>query len=122
MILKNTRFCRCSLKPKLHTITSILRAANFNLIVLDNEAIGRLYVYRQIDEIKIIDIALLPNYCKRGIGSEFLNELITEAKQKSVPLRIHVEQNNPALNLYQRLGFKQVGASGIYYLMEVNNT
>ncbi|MEE9411953.1 MAG: GNAT family N-acetyltransferase [Methylococcales bacterium] len=94
-------------------------AASFNLVILDDEAIGRLYVYRQRDEIKIIDIALLPNYCRRGIGGGLLRNLIAEATQKSLPLRIHVEQNNPALNLYQRLGFKQAGTNGLYYLMEV---
>jgi ribosomal protein S18 acetylase RimI-like enzyme len=94
--------------------------ASFNLIVLDVESIGRFYVDRQNVEIRIIDIALLPHYCNRGIGTELLSELIAEAKQQSVPLRIHVEHNNPALNLYQRMGFKKVKDTGVYFLMEAN--
>jgi ribosomal protein S18 acetylase RimI-like enzyme len=49
-----------------------------------------------------------------------LNKLIAEAKQQAVPLRIHVEHNNPALNFYQRLGFREVENTGVYLLMELN--
>ena len=34
------------------------------------------------------------------------------------PLRIHVERMNPALGLYERLGFEQVEDRGVYWLME----
>jgi hypothetical protein len=54
---------------------------------------------------RIVDIALLPQYCNRGIGTTLLRDLQSEAAAAGKPLRIHVERFNPALRLYQRLGF-----------------
>ncbi len=80
--------------------------------------IGRLYLDRRADEIRIIDIALLPAYRDRGIGTALLKAVLAEGQTKNQPVTIHVEQNNRALNLYRRLGFVQKGDESIYYLME----
>ena len=93
-------------------------AAQFDLILLAEQPIGRLYLDRRDDEIRIIDIALMPEQRNRGIGGQLLSDLLNEAAQAELPLRIHVEQNNPALRLYQRLGFQHVEENGVYYLME----
>ncbi len=93
-------------------------AASFDLILCDGKYAGRLYVDRRARELRIVDIALLPAYRNRGIGSRLLSDLIAEASAAGKPVTIHVEHNNPALRLYQRLGFRQVDTSGIYLLME----
>ena len=72
----------------------------------------------QDDEIRIVDIALLPEYCNRGIGTTLLRGLQAEAAAAGKPLRIHVERFNPALRLYERLGFRQVEDRGVYLFME----
>ena len=41
----------------------------WDLILRDDEPIGRLYVSRWLEEIRIIDIALLPEYRNAGIGT-----------------------------------------------------
>lgn len=92
--------------------------AQFDLIVLDGEPVGRLYVDRRSDEIRIVDIALLTEHRRRGIGSRLLNDLLAEARAAGLPVRIHVEQNNPALGLYHRLGFRRIADKGVYFLME----
>ena len=92
--------------------------AEYRIILLEGEPIGRLYVDRQPDEIRLIDIALLPEYRGQGIGSYFLQHLLDEARRTQVPVRIHVEQFNPALRLYLRLGFRKIGDTGVYFLME----
>lgn len=92
--------------------------ARFDLILLDDQPVGRFYVDRRADEIRIIDIALLPEYRGQGIGGRLLRELLAEAATAGQPLRIHVERYNPALRLYQRLGFRSVGDNGVYFLME----
>jgi ribosomal protein S18 acetylase RimI-like enzyme len=79
---------------------------------------GRLYVHRREKEIRLVDIALLPEHRNAGIGSELLRELIAESTAVSKPLRIHVEKNNPALSLYERLGFVPIVDKGVYHLME----
>ena len=92
--------------------------ASFKIILDHQQAIGRLYVDRRADEIRIIDIALIPNYRGAGIGSEILNDILNEAAEIKKAVKIHVEKNNPALNLYYRLGFKQIDDQGVYLLME----
>ena len=92
--------------------------ANFDVIMLDGQPIGRLYVARWEDEIRLIDIALLPEYRNAGIGSRLLNDLLAEATQAGKPVRIHVEKFNPALRLYERLGFSRIDDRGVYWFME----
>jgi ribosomal protein S18 acetylase RimI-like enzyme len=92
--------------------------AQFDIIERDGEPIGRLYVDRRPDEIRIIDIALLPAFRGRGIGSRYLKQVLAEGQERGLPVRIHVEANNPAMRLYKRLGFRQVDTNGVYWLME----
>ena len=93
-------------------------AAAYQVIERDGEPIGRLYVDRRDDEIRIIDIALLPDHRGHGIGTALLEDLLTEAAEAGLPVRIHVERANPALRLYHRLGFAPVGDAGVYLLLE----
>ena len=95
-------------------------AAAFDVIEQAGVAIGRLYVDRRPDELHILDIALLPDYRNRGIGSFFLEQLITEAEADEHMMQIYVERFNPAKRLYTRLGFQIIGDQGVYYLMQRN--
>lgn len=90
----------------------------FDLILLDGQPIGRLYLDRRSDEVRIVDIALLTQHRGQGIGGQIMGDILQEARRAGLPVRIHVEQNNPALRLYYRLGFKEIGDEGVYYLME----
>jgi GNAT superfamily N-acetyltransferase len=93
--------------------------ATFELIEVDGEPAGRLYVDRRKEEIRIIDIALLPPFRGRGIGAALLRELIDEADANGRKLSIHVERENRARTLYERLGFAEVSdEGGVYVLME----
>ncbi len=82
-----------------------------------SEPIGRLYVDRWEKEIRLVDIALLPEARGQGLGAGLLRELLAEGERSGLPVSIHVEYNNPALSLYRRLGFRHVDSNGIYYLM-----
>jgi ribosomal protein S18 acetylase RimI-like enzyme len=65
-----------------------------------------------------MDVALAPEFRGRGIGTSLLRELMAEADESARKLSIHVEANNPARSLYDRLGFRPAGEHGIYVLME----
>ena len=92
--------------------------ASFELILFKKKPIGRLYVDRRPDEIRLVDIALLPEYRGTGIGTALLKDLFAEATKVGKPVRIHVEHNNPAMRLYTRLGFTKLEENGVYHLME----
>lgn len=93
-------------------------AAAFDVIMVGGEPAGRLCVSRGADEMRIVDIALVPECCNRGIGSALLRGLQDEARASGRPLRIHVERFNPAMRLYQRLGFTAIADRGVYLFLE----
>jgi ribosomal protein S18 acetylase RimI-like enzyme len=92
--------------------------ATLDLIEVDGRPAGRLYVHRGPSDIRIMDIALAPAYRGHGIGGRLLQALIAEADESGRKLSIHVEQQNPARSLYDRLGFLPAGEHGVYVLME----
>jgi len=92
--------------------------AEFDLILLDNKSSGRLYIWRTETQIRIMDISLLPQFQGKGVGTTILQSIILESEKNGKKISLHVEYYNPALRLYERLGFKKVDDIGIYFYME----
>ncbi len=92
--------------------------AEFQVIMLGEQPIGRFYLHRRPDEIRIMDIALLPEHHRHGYGSALLHAVMAEGQRTGRRVTIHVELFNPALKLYRRLGFEQIAEHGVYLLME----
>ena len=92
--------------------------ADVNLILADEVPVGRLYVARGAEEIRLIDICLLPAYRRHGIGAALLRELQDEGAATALPVRLLVAMDNPAIHLYQRLGFMPVDLRGMHRAME----
>jgi ribosomal protein S18 acetylase RimI-like enzyme len=90
----------------------------FDIIEVQGQPVGRLYVDRRPTEIRIVDISLLPQARGAGIGSGLLAELMHEAAVSGRTLTIHVEIANRAESLYTRLGFVEVARRGLYRRME----
>jgi ribosomal protein S18 acetylase RimI-like enzyme len=88
-----------------------------NIVEQDGVPVGRFWVDEWHDQIRIVDIALVPGCRGAGIGSRLLQQLLDRARATNKPVTIHVEAFNPALRLYQRLGFEQVDTNGVYLLM-----
>lgn len=92
--------------------------ASWDVIEAEGRPAGRLYVARWPEEIRVIDIALLPEARGRGVGTMLLRGLLDEAGASGRKVSIHVERANPARRLYERLGFHVAADRGIYELME----
>ena len=93
-------------------------AATYEVVVRDEVPVGRLIVERAEECIQLIDIALLPEYRGAGIGSTLIRDLQAEAARNGKVVRLHVEVSNPALSLYERLGFVRLNSDGLYWSME----
>jgi GNAT superfamily N-acetyltransferase len=91
--------------------------AEDSVIVVDGHPAGRLWVARDGDGIRLLDIALLPEHRGRGIGTALIRRLQDEAAAQGLPLRLHVARTNPATSLYLRLGFHPEGGDGVYQAM-----
>lgn len=111
-------FLRMQFKAQHQYYIENYPGAEFQIILLDEQPIGRLYIHSRENEIRIMDISLLPEQRGRGIGSSVLNEILANAANHNLPVTIHVERFNPALRLYERLGFYLAEDKGVYILME----
>ena len=96
--------------------------AEDQIILRDKTSAGHLIIDRSADCILIVDIALLPEHRSAGIGTKLIRGLQTEAGDSGRTLRLHVEGFNPAMNLYERLGFRKIIQNGLYWLMEWPDT
>src|SRR5258705_3426782 len=90
--------------------------ANHDIIMSNGRPVGRLYVARTKGHIEIMDITVLPQERNAGIGGSLIRALMDEA-ESSRPLRIYVENFNPSLRLFQRMGFKAIEEDGFMLLM-----
>jgi ribosomal protein S18 acetylase RimI-like enzyme len=94
----------------------------FDVVEVDGRPAGRLYVDRRADDIRIVDVALLPAFRGAGIGQRLVEGVLAEARATDRRVSIHVEVHNPAARLYERLGFVAVSERGVYRLMEWSAT
>lgn len=91
--------------------------AEYIIIQLADQPVGRLIVENRADHYLIIDIALLPEYRNRGIGQTLIEDLKKQVVQLKLPLVLRVEFFNPAIRFYQRLGFVKSRKIQIYHEM-----
>lgn len=92
--------------------------ADYALILAAAKPAGYLYVARSPQEIRLLDIALMPSQRNQGIGTTILRQLMAEAETSQRQLSYMVlRTNEDALRLYQRLGFQKAGEHGHHYLM-----
>jgi len=95
-----------------------LPPSEFNIIEGDGRPIGRIYVGDWEDDVRLIDIALIPEQRGRGIGTRLIRDVLARAAVLGKPVRLHVEQHNPARRLYGRLGFVVLEERGVNVFME----
>jgi len=91
--------------------------AAFDVLEAQGVPAGRLYLDRQADTLLIVDIALLPQWCGRGIGTALLEAMFAEARLTGRGVTISVEKFNPAQRLYRRLGFREYAEDDVYWFM-----
>ncbi len=89
------------------------------IVCVDDTPIGRLWTAQLgDDEVRLVDISLLPAWRGRGLGTRLLRDLQAEAATEGRTVVLHVTPDNPARNLYGRLGFSETGGDGMYLRME----
>jgi len=92
--------------------------ASRELILLEGEPVGRIYVARGEGWIELMDITLLPAYRSRGLGTGILLGVCKEATATDKKVELYVEKWNPdARRLYLRLGFADQEDIGSHWKM-----
>ena len=88
------------------------------LVALEGEKVAG-YIGSQtvLDETDMMNVAVHPDYRRRGIGEALILELVAQLKARSsrcLTLEVRAS-NSPALTLYEKLGFSQIGRRKNYY-------
>lgn len=65
------------------------------------------------DSTPELAMAVLPEYCGKGIGTKLLKQVLETAQSVYPGVSLNVRANNPAINLYQRAGFIKVEGSEV---------
>jgi ribosomal protein S18 acetylase RimI-like enzyme len=116
---QRTAFLKMQLKARDQSYRMHYAELDDRIILFQDQKVGRLILVRGDDEIRLADIALLPEYRRAGIGASLIKDLITEANQSGRPIRLQVERpNEQAKRLYERLGFNTTGETMTHFQME----
>lgn len=93
--------------------------AEYSIILYDDQPVGRFWIGRAPEQIRLLDIAILPEFQNRGVGAVLLKNLVAEAEQNGLPLRHMVfKMNTAAFRFYERFGFTPIDDVGAYIHME----
>ncbi len=92
--------------------------SGYDVIELDRRPVGRIFVHRGPEEVRVVDVGLLPQHRGRGIGGAVLLAVMAEAAEAGRPVRLQTDPSNRALRLYERLGFVRVATTGIHVDLE----
>lgn len=91
--------------------------AQHSIITAEDKAIGRVLVAHDNGVATLVDISILPQYRRHGIGTAIIGDLISQSSSRGGILKLQVLKTNPAQRLYVRLGFLQTGEDGMYLQM-----
>jgi ribosomal protein S18 acetylase RimI-like enzyme len=102
-------FLRMQFDAQRHEYDARFPDAQYDVILLDGRRVGRLWVGRDEEQIRLLDIALLPEAQNSGVGGALVRRLMDEARRTRKNLRHMVfVDNTDAKRFYERLGFAVV--------------
>jgi ribosomal protein S18 acetylase RimI-like enzyme len=88
------------------------------LLIVNDQPVGRLIVWQNPDEIRLADLALLPEVRNRGLGTALIQSLQAAAQSSGRPLRLVVGKQNRVLSLYRRMTFVKREETLTHLLLE----
>jgi GNAT superfamily N-acetyltransferase len=95
-------------------------SAQVRMIALDGTDVGWLQAMTQNDEFFVAQMFVDGPFQRRGIGTEVVKRLISEANSLNLAVRLNVVRINPARRLYERLGFRVIGEDDRKFYMKRN--
>ena len=96
--------------------------AKFDIILDGDTPCGYAAVEYRSDDVHVRELVIHPQWQNRGIGTAFLKQVMDSAAQKGLPVRLGTFHRNRALNLYQRLGFREFSRTQTHVLLEWSMT
>jgi ribosomal protein S18 acetylase RimI-like enzyme len=116
--VQQSSFIRMQYDARKRGYATTYPSAENSIISMGDVPAGSIIIFRGPSEIRLVDIALLPEFRGRGLGGEVIRMLISEAADAGCALRLSVLRSNRATHLYERLGFISRGGDEMYCEME----
>ncbi len=97
--------------------------ANFHVALCNNQEEAYMGYYIILDEGYVANIAVLPEYRRRGIAGALIENALTQCREKKLLfLSLEVRKGNEnAVRLYKKYGFETVGERKNFYSAPVEN-
>lgn len=90
-------------------LRATIRPGHDQIVASGGRAIGVLGVTREPHRLWLRRIQLLPDCQGRGLGTAILGAILAQGQRAALPVFLRVRRDNPAVRLYQRLGFRITG-------------
>ncbi|MFB9326040.1 GNAT family N-acetyltransferase [Paenibacillus aurantiacus] len=111
------QFLNMQWTARQHSYSLQYPAAEQLILHVRDERVGQALVNRTDSNLTLVDITVLPAYRGLGIGTAFIQELLSEAEAGAKNIHLSVLPDNPALRLYERLGFNKIESSSLHIQM-----
>jgi GNAT superfamily N-acetyltransferase len=111
-------FIRMQFDAQARHYAAVFPDASHSVITVSGQPAGRMIVDRSNSEIRIVDIVLLPQFRRAGVGNVLVRELLDEADERGLPVRCHVAVGNDARRFWERLGLEVGDHDDAYIAME----
>lgn len=112
------KFLRCQFQAQQHSYQVQFPEREHRIVLKANQPIGNILIIKNTNSICLADITLLTSDRNQGIGTLLIRNLLTEAGNSRKPVHLQVEKLNPAIHLYERLGFVKTEDTGTHFIME----
>lgn len=100
--------------------TAKFPSADFLILSINGENVGRLYIVELDDEFRILDLTITFKKRGQGIGTVLIDEIVEQAKQKNKSVQIYLEKTARSASIFSRFGFKPVSDDEIYQLWQLD--
>lgn len=87
------------------------------IIEIDGRAVGSYLLEQHSDHLYVGRFFLLPELHGKGVGSQVLKQVITEAQMLNLPIKLCYLQGNRVGSLYERFGFKRISHNEQFVFM-----
>lgn len=92
----------------------------YQVVVVGGIDVGALAIERRPDAVYLDTIEIAPAHQGRGLGTQIIQDVLTDAWAAGLPVTLQVNRANRSRRLYERLGFVEIGHTDTHYLMRAS--
>lgn len=115
---QKTAFLRQQFQAQHNYYTSKFPSADFLILSVNGENVGRLYTADFADEIRILDLTIASAKRGQGIGTALIGEIVKKGRQENKSIQIYLETTGRSASIFSRFGFEPISGDEVYQLWQ----